>query len=212
MNPFDGIILLLLGLFAVRGLIKGIILEVLTLLGVITAYFIATREMSTLATGIGKGIELPPATLTTLSFTIIFVVVFILVRLIAGAISKLIKKSPVGWLDRGGGFCLGMLKGTIIASLIAILVSLFPLSGIWKSKQDQSLLFKPILVVAPAIFNTVRKIFPEAKNFTQELREVIDSRTGKAKEYILLKQLDSFQDALEKEAKALQDATQDLNK
>ncbi|NQT24783.1 CvpA family protein [candidate division KSB1 bacterium] len=212
MNPFDAIILLILGLLAVRGLIKGIVLEVLTLLGLILAYFIAIREMSTLATIIGKGIELPPAALTTISFIIIFVIIFIIVRLIAGAISKLIKKSPVGWLDRGGGFCLGLTKGAIIASLAAMLVSLFPLSGIWKAKQDQSLLFKPIQVVAPALFNTAQKIFPEAKNFTEEMREVIDSQTDKAKEYILKKQIDSIQDTLDKEAKVLQDAAKNLNK
>ena len=212
MNPFDAIILLVLGLFAVRGLIKGLILEVLTLIGLIVAYFIATKEMSTVAAGISKIIQLPPVALTAISYTLIFVIIFILFRLIAGAISKLIKKSPVGWLDRGGGFLLGLAKGAIIASLAAMLVSLFPLTGVWKTKQENSLLYQPVLVVAPALYDAALKAFPQAKKFTEEMREVVDSQTEKAKEFIIKKQMDSIRDNLEKQTEAIQDATKEIDK
>lgn len=212
MNPFDAVILLIVGLFAIRGLIKGLVLEVLTLLGLVIAYFIAIKEMSTLAGWIEKGMELPPAVLTTVSFTVLFVTVFILARLLAAAVSKLIKKSPAGWLDRGGGVCLGLLKGAIVASLVALLISLFPLSGIWKTKQTESLLFEPVQAVAPALFNAAQKAFPEAKNFAQEMGEVVDRQTDKAKAYLLNKEIETIQDSLKKQQKTLQDAAEDLHK
>lgn len=87
---------------------------------------------------------------------------------------------------------LGIFKGTLIASLLALLISLIPLSEKMESMQEQSVLFHPVRLVAPAVFNFLKSSFPQTKDFYEEIREGFSNKSNQLIDQIASDQLDSM--------------------
>ncbi len=196
MNGIDIVVIIILSIFLIRGLFRGILIEVLSLVGMILAYIIALREMSTIANLIAKYISLPDFVLSLFSFTILFILVLLVTRLLAKTLSKLVKETLVGWLDRLGGGVFGLAKGVIVTSLVLLLLSLIPLPEAIKTEQQKSTLDKSIRPVTPAIFNWIIKVFPQSKDFYEEVKEGFSKQTKEMKEKVLQDKLDTLKDDL----------------
>lgn len=167
----DWIFLVLLALFAIHGLIKGMILEIATLLGLVAGYFVALREMSVLSGLLQHWIPLKPAVCGIIAFSLIFIAITAAFRILAGLLRRFVKWTMMGWLDRGLGTLLGILKGAFFLSLLIMLVSMIPPSEKMKKAQEDSILFKPLQTIAPAVFNAIRFTFPKTKEYEEEIRE-----------------------------------------
>ncbi|MBN2030255.1 CvpA family protein [bacterium] len=192
MNTIDLMILIIVGFFCVKGFFRGMILEIFTLIGLLIAYVIALREMSTVAHFVNRIISVPLIIGNSLGFLLIFVFILLLFRWIAIVIRRVVKWSFLGWVDRGGGMALGIFKGTFITSLLALLISLIPLSEKAENMQKQSLLFHPIRSVAPAVFNFLKSTFPKTKNFYEEVREGFSSTSSRLIDQIVTDQFNSL--------------------
>lgn len=192
MNSVDIVILIILGIFCIRGLIKGIVVEVFSLIGMVFAYIVAMREMSTLSHFILQYIKLPEFIISTISFSLIFMVIFFILRLIASLISKLIRGTLIGWVDRLGGGVLGLIKGILIASLLLLFMNIIPLPKDIHKVQVESSLDKSIRPVAPAVFDFLIKAFPKSKDFYEEMKEGFNKQTEKMKQEMMQKQIDSL--------------------
>ena len=201
MNSIDVTILVIVGFFCIKGFFKGLIMEVFTLVGLLLAYVIAIREMSTLAYLINSIVNLPLLVSTPLSFFLIFISVVLLCRLLAGALRKLIRWTLLGWLDRGGGAMFGVFKGALVTSLLILLISLIPVSRGIENEEDNSLLFLPVRSVAPAVFNFIKHSFPKTKNFYDEVKEGFSSKSKEIMDHMLSKRLESLQKELKEHAK-----------
>ncbi|MBN2417555.1 CvpA family protein [bacterium] len=171
MNTIDICILAILTFFGVKGLIRGIILEVFTLVGLLIGYIVALREMSTFTGFVITYIHLHEVFLNAFGFLVIFLLVVFLFRWLAGLLKKFAKWTLITWVDRVGGVAFGVFKGGLVASLVILLVSLLPVPESVEHMQEQSTLFKPVRAVAPAVFNLFEKTFPETKDFYEEVRE-----------------------------------------
>ncbi len=192
MNTIDMIILIIVGFFCVKGFFRGMILEIFTLVGLLIAYIIALREMSTVAHLVNQIISVPLIIANSLGFLLIFILILLLFRWIAAVLRRIVKWSFLGWVDRGGGMALGIFKGTLIASLLALLISLIPLSEKMESMQEQSVLFHPVRLVAPAVFNFLKSSFPQTKDFYEEIREGFSNKSNQLIDQIASDQLDSM--------------------
>jgi membrane protein required for colicin V production len=192
MNTIDIGILIVLGIFAVKGFIRGIVIEVFTLAGMIIAYIVSFREMNAVAEILMKSVRIPPVIATTVSFLILFIVIVLLFRWLAGALKLFARWTFIGWLDSFGGVVFGLFKGALIASLFLLLFSVIPLSSEIQAWQDDSLLFQPVRSVAPFVFNTIKKAIPHSKDFYEELRENIAEKTRETTDQFLSKKLDSL--------------------
>jgi len=177
MNSLDIIIFLTLFFFGLKGLIRGILIEVLTLAGLIVAYLTATRHAGFLTEVLSRHIPLPRIWLTVLGFSLVFILIVAAARIVSGALSRLIKMTPAVWLDRGGGAVFGLFKGALIVSLLALVISLVPLSEDWEGQKKRSVLYRPMLPVAPAVFDFSMRIFPRAKGFFEEIRDALETHT-----------------------------------
>ncbi len=194
MNTFDLIILLIIGFLCVKGLFKGMVLEIFTLIGLLIGYLIALRVKSNLTVFIQKWIHLPDIVINTISFLLVFMVIIIIFRFIAGRIRQIFKWTFLGWVDRGGGLLIGLLKGSLIASLVILLISIIPLSERVKKEQENSILFSPIRTVAPAVFNIIKTAFPKTENFYLEVKQGLTDESKKAVDKIVADQMDSMQE------------------
>jgi len=201
MNSIDIILLVIVGFFCIKGLFRGMIIEVFTLVGMLVGYVIAVREMGTLAVWLGRSFHLPELVSSTLSFFVIFILILLLFRWIASGLRHFMRWTFIGWLDKGGGMVFGIFKGTLIASLLLLLITLIPRPREIREEEEESLLYQPVRSVAPAVFNFLKHTFPKTKDFYEEVKEGFSEKSMDVIDQMKEKKLKSLQEKLEDRVK-----------
>jgi len=124
MNPFDIIIIVILGYSLVRGVFRGLVKEVSSIVGVLGGFYAAFTYYTMLAKLL-SGLIKEPAYLNILSFLIIFCSVLIIVGVLGIIIKYLLNIAFLGWIDRIGGVGFGLVKGVLIVSILFITLTSF---------------------------------------------------------------------------------------
>jgi len=124
MNPFDIIIIVILGYSLVRGIFRGLVKEVSSIIGVLGGFYAAFTYYNMLAKFL-SGLIKETAYLNILSFLIIFCGVLIIVGILGVIIKYLLNIAFLGWVDRIGGVGFGLVKGILIASILFIALTAF---------------------------------------------------------------------------------------
>lgn len=158
-------IFLLMAIF--KGLRKGFVVAIFSLL----AYFIglaAALKLSTLmARYIGSNVEVSQRWLPFLAFFLVFVIVVLLVRLGAKAIEGMMKMMMLGWLNRIGGVILYIVIYYFIYSIL-----LFYFTQLHLIKEEAiraSVTYGFIEPLGPKMINVLGTIIPFFKNMFAEL-------------------------------------------
>jgi len=193
MNPIDFGIIVIVAFFVIKGLIRGLFIEVLTLVGLLLAFIVSVREVSLASSLIQKIWEMPVWLSSTIGCTIIFTVIVLLSRWLAMFLHKLFKKTPVVILDRAGGAIFGSAKGLLIASIAAFVVGMMPLQGKVAQTRDASVLFGPVSKIAPVLFDVCKATLPQTDTFYNEIRQAIDKQSKVIKDKLIQDQLDKLQ-------------------
>jgi len=124
MNPFDILIIIILGYSLVRGLFRGLVKEVSSLIGVLGGFYAAYTYYQVLADLLAGFIH-NVSYLNILSFLIIFCGVLIVIGVLGVILKYLLNIAFLGWVDRIGGFVFGVLKGILIVSILFITLTAF---------------------------------------------------------------------------------------
>ncbi len=124
MNPFDILIILILGYCLVRGLFRGLVKEVSSIIGVLGGFYAGFTYYPKLVNLLSELIH-NSAYLNILSFMIIFCTVLVLVNVLGIIIKYLLNISFLGWVDRIGGVVFGVVKGGLIVSILFIALTTF---------------------------------------------------------------------------------------
>ena len=124
MNPFDIIIIVILGYSLVRGIFRGLVKEVSSIVGVLGGFYASFTYYPKLAKLL-SGLIRETAYLNILSFLIIFCSVLIIVGILGIIIKYLLNIAFLGWVDRIGGVGFGFIKGILIASVLFITLTAF---------------------------------------------------------------------------------------
>jgi membrane protein required for colicin V production len=124
MNPFDVLIIIILGYSLVRGLFRGLIKEVSSIIGVLCGFYSAYAYYAVLAKPL-SGIITNPSYLNILSFLIIFCSVLITISILGVIIKYLLNVAFLGWIDRLCGVGFGIIKGVLIVSVLFIILTTF---------------------------------------------------------------------------------------
>ncbi|MFH1943906.1 MAG: CvpA family protein [bacterium] len=198
MNGIDITILVVVGFFGIKGLFRGLVIEIFTLVGLLVGYVVALREMGDLAGFLERVLHIPELIANALGFLLIFILITLLFRWIAGGLKRFLKWTFIGWLDRGSGLLFGLFKGTLITSLLLLLISLVPLPSSLKEEEDNSLLYQPVYSVAPAVFNFLKDVFPRTKDFYDELKEGFSEKSRDFIDDMKAKHLNAIQKKVER--------------
>ena len=124
MNPFDILILVILGYSLVRGLFRGLVKEISSVIGVFGGFYAAYTYFKVLA-GMLSGLIKDVSYLNILSFLIIFCGVLIVVSVLGVIIKYLLNITFLGWVDRIGGVVFGLAKGILIIAVLFISLTAF---------------------------------------------------------------------------------------
>jgi len=161
MNSLDISILLFTSVFLIRGVFRGFVLELVTIVGLILGYIISITYLSIL-TGYFLSFypSFPVSVVNIISFFILFVGTNLLLRLVSNIISKTLRIAMLGWLNRLLGGLLGMLKSIIILSILVFILDMIPFSSyILDHVEVQNSQLYPILnAIGPRLYTEIQKI------------------------------------------------------
>lgn len=162
MTGLDLVVLgLVLGL-AARGLWRGFINDLSGLLGLVLGYFFARPLSAKLEPILASFIE-NPGLRSGISFYLSLFAIYLAVVLLGKIATKLSKLVLLGWLNRLLGAASGLLKGLLLASLLALPVrwmgDAFPSVGPGAEYREKSRFFGYALAAgewfAPNLFRVV---------------------------------------------------------
>ena len=166
MNYLDIIIAIVLLLFGIKGLRKGLIIEVVTLLAFGIGIYGAMHFSDFTAERLQDFMEIKPQYLNTIAFVLTFIILVVLVNLIGRLISKAIKSLNLGFFDKLGGFLFGVLKGVLLCSTFVLVLNNLQWTGIVKEEvRQKSFLYPYVEKTVPYLY----KGFDLVKGYAQEM-------------------------------------------
>jgi membrane protein required for colicin V production len=124
MNSFDILIVTILAYGLIRGIFRGLVREISSIVGVLGGFYAAYSYYPHVAKSMALWIS-DPTYLNILSYMAIFSVVVMIVGLIAVVIKYLLNVAYLGWVDRIGGALFGVLKGVLVCCVLFIMLTAF---------------------------------------------------------------------------------------
>ena len=168
MNPFDILIIVILGYSLVRGLFRGLVKELSSIIGVLGGFYAAYTYYKVLA-GLLSGLIHDTAYLNILSFLAIFCGVLIVVGVLGVIIKYVLNIAFLGWVDRIGGVVFGALKGVLIVAILFITLTAFLPQGSAFIKNSQ---------LAPHVSWVSERM---AKVISKEMKQDFKAKLGELK-------------------------------
>ncbi|MCH7548027.1 MAG: CvpA family protein [Candidatus Krumholzibacteriota bacterium] len=139
----------------VTGLRKGLIRQVIELIGVIGSFFIAIFFSGGMAFMLQERLGIPYSPALVVGFIVLLVLGMIVFHFFAILIQKFVNMTFLGWVDRFCGAALGMIVALLVSSLLVSAVLELPVKEATRrsvERAEMSLFVKPI---APWLFDAV---------------------------------------------------------
>lgn len=124
MNPLDIVIIIILGYGLIRGIFRGMVKEISSIVGVFAGFYAAYSYYPLVSEILEDWITNVPF-LNILSFMLIFCVIFFLISILGVIIKYLMHVASLGWMDRFLGASLGFGKSVLIVSIILVVLTAF---------------------------------------------------------------------------------------
>lgn len=170
MTGFDIFVLLIVGVAAIGGFLRGFVQEVLSLAAWILA-IVAIRLLHTDLTAFLFEFVGTPSGAAVLAFVLLLLVPYIAVRLIAAWAGKTTRNSLLGPFDRVLGFGFGAVKGVIIV-VMAFSVLVLGYDTVWGSAG------RPAWMVTSRTYPFINASADELVQLIDQRQRYFDSMTG----------------------------------
>ena len=176
MNVLDVIIGIVLVLFAITGLRKGLIVEAFYLASFLFGAYGAMHFSDAVADWMSDFINVNEDYLTIISFIVTFIIVLILVRFLGRIISRLLEAICLGFVDKIGGFIFGVLKGALLVSVIIMIMNVFGASDLINNDLRKS---SKLYTLTETIANT---IYDNREDLEDSIEDALDRSMDKIDE------------------------------
>ena len=161
MNIFDILILIILGAFTLKGLVRGLMKELCTLVGLIAGALLALNFHGPLAQSMKSAFSLPEQLCAILAFLAIFLLTVLIFIFIGMILSRYVKLMYVGGLNRVAGGLFGLVQGVLILSLLVFALTLRPLPVGLDAQLDVSTLAPPFIHLGEQMFTGSWQFLPK---------------------------------------------------
>jgi membrane protein required for colicin V production len=174
----DFISIALIILSIVKGLRKGLVVAVFSLLAFVIGLAAALKLSAVVAEYMGANTSISERWLPMLAFLIIFFLVALLVRLGARAIETAMRMTMLGWLNRLGGIVFYLLLYFLVYSIILFYATQL---HIIKTETIQTSTTYPLIYpMAPIVMDAIGQVVPFFKNMFSDLEGFFDRLSKKA--------------------------------
>jgi len=124
MNLFDMLAIVILAFCVIRGLFRGLIKEISSIIGVLGGFYAAYTYYTFPAGLLARWVS-DPAHVNIVSFLLIFCIVFLAISVLGVVIKYVLNIAFLGWFDRVCGTGFGLLKGILLVSVLLIIFTAF---------------------------------------------------------------------------------------
>lgn len=139
MTGFDYTVFIIIGLCIIVSMMRGAVREALSIIGWLVAFYVAKTYAAQLTPLLPQ--DIPSDALRVLAaFSILFLGVLLIFSLLSIALSSLLKKIGLGWLNRFFGALFGFAKGLLIVCVLVFLAGLtsIPKDARWTNAMFSS--------------------------------------------------------------------------
>ena len=167
MTVLDVVMIVIVGFCLIRGIFRGLIKEISSIVGVLAGYYAAYTYYGYPAKLLSKWLT-NAGYINIISFFILFCLVFFTISILGVIIKYLLSISSLGWVDRICGPLAGLTKGILIAAILLVALTAFLPKGAPVIKK--SLLAPHVALVS----ETIVKVVPQQmkQDFKVKLKEV----------------------------------------
>ncbi|WP_299124461.1 CvpA family protein [uncultured Tenacibaculum sp.] len=159
MNTFDIIITALLLFGFVRGLMKGLFVEVASLVALVAGVYGAIHFSYFIGDWLKNSVTWDEKYISLAAFAGTFIVIIIVISLLGKALTKIADFASLGILNKILGGAFGALKIGLILSVIFIFFGKMndTIPFVSEENLNESILYKPVKKIAPTIFPSIIK-------------------------------------------------------
>ena len=179
--------------FGILGFRDGVVKRILEIIGVLVSLILTARFASAVQpwvmdkTGMNEGASL------LVTWAVLFFVGLVLSRMLATLISKALRLTVLGWVDKWGGALVGIALGTLVTSVILVAASQVPGGKSIQTAYSRTSLGEFIFYAAPAFYEQARRlsggqveevwdrVLDEAKKSGEKVKEEVEKAADEAK-------------------------------
>ena len=157
MNKIDIILLVILGFGLIRGFMRGLIIEMASLVAIVVGIYGAIHFSFFTARLLGELMPSSQQTIEVVAFGITLIVLMLAVMFLAKVLTKMLKAAELGFLNRLAGALFGALKAAVIVgSLCVFLERTFQTEkGLSPSSLSESVLYEPVKSISAVVYANV---------------------------------------------------------
>ncbi|GAA0872657.1 CvpA family protein [Gangjinia marincola] len=170
MTFIDIILAIALGFGLVRGFMKGLFVELASLIAIVAGIFGAIHFSYIVGNYLAEAVEWNEQYVQLTSFAITFIIIIFVVSLAGKMLTKLASFAALGILNRILGGAFGVVKMAFISSAVLMVVDYLNTSNalIDEETMEDSMLYKPVQQVAPLVLPTLLEKFDRNRNDSAE--------------------------------------------
>ncbi|WP_036303388.1 CvpA family protein [Methylotenera sp. L2L1] len=158
MTVFDYIVLIIIGLSVILSVMRGMIREVLAIVGLVAAFYVGITYTNQLLPMMP--VDIPNDALRVLAaFLVLFLATLLLATLLGIALSAIFKKAGLGWLNRFLGALFGVARGLLIVCVIVFLAGLtdIPKDPRWRNAMFSAPIEALVVNLLPWVPESIAK-------------------------------------------------------
>lgn len=158
MTSFDYAVLVIIGLSIIFSVMRGMVREVLAILGWVAAFYVGRTYTDQVLPMMP--VDIPSESLRVLAaFLVLFLATLLLATLLSIALSAIVRKAGLGWLNRLLGAMFGMIRGLLIVCVLVFLAGLtsVPQDERWKNAMFSAPIEALVISVLPWIPENIAK-------------------------------------------------------
>lgn len=170
--PIDIIYLIVILIAVVKGIRRGFIIAVFSVVGLIIGLAAAMKLSAAAAVYLTDSVSISSKWLPFISFILVFLLAVLLVRLAANLLQKTVEIALLGWLNRLAGAIAYALLYTIVFSILLFFAE--QLNLLKEESIAGSKVYSWVKPVGPYVINGIGNVFPFFQNMFHELQEFFE--------------------------------------
>jgi uncharacterized membrane protein required for colicin V production len=171
MNRIDITILIIVLVFSLAGYFRGFLRETFSLLASAGGFLSAVWKTNSLAPFFCRLLPMRDDIVFAGIFALLLFAASALIEIILSFLYNQVKTASKNRIGKWIGCLLGFFKGVVFASLLALMLPVFPSGTQTEKTAKGSLLYKPVRVTAPAILEWTAGWFEPVQSNYQEVKD-----------------------------------------
>jgi membrane protein required for colicin V production len=156
----DYVIIIVCTLFVANGFRKGLVQEIMGILGLVLAVLLALRYFQDVGYIISTRFNISENLGNVIGFVVVAFVIMVVVGIIAITWRRMIKLTPLSIIDKIFGAGFGFIKGGLVVMIILLALVSLQIPAVQDTLLNKSSVAREILVLAPKLYEKLDPLLP----------------------------------------------------